>query len=243
MVIAVFLISILGFATPAFPALKYGAGVRVLALESAYFRKNPSPDFWGLISHYVPQQDGRSCSVASFTMALNALDARKGSRSSEERLLTQKGFLTLLGDLPPIRRFFLDVIPGKSLSLEEFGQVGREALARRGWKGYRVEVLTAEGKDWRDRVLQALRQNERSERDLILANFLQSELTGDPEGKVGHVAPVGAFDAQAKRVLILDPDREYYEPYWVPLELFFRGLETKDADSGKNRGILWIHPE
>lgn len=226
----------------AFPAPKYGAGVQILLREHGFLKKAQAPDFWALISHYVPQQDGRSCSLASFTMALNALESHQNPRSAEDRLLTQKTFLDLVGDLPPIRRFFTGLVPGKTISLEEFGQIGTAALLRRGKKGYRAEVILAEGKDWKDRVVKALRANERSDRDLILANYLQSVLTGDPEGKVGHVAPVGAFDEKAGRVLILDPDREYYEPYWVSLDAFLKGLETPDADSGKNRGILWMHP-
>jgi hypothetical protein len=175
-------------------------------------------------------------------MMLNALDVWKGGRKAEDRLIDQKAFVKMMLDLRPIERFFGRLIPGKTLSLEEFGTVAREALKRRGHGELKVEVIHAEGKGWKEKVESALKNNENSSKDLILANFLQSELTGDPEGKVGHVAPVGAYDARTASVLILDPDREYYEPYWVPLATFLKGLETQDPDSGKNRGILWIHP-
>ncbi len=232
----------LSFQSFAFPAPKYGPGVRPLSVESEALRRNPSPDFWSLIPYYVPQQDSRSCSVASFTMALNALDFGRGDRKAEDRLLDQKAFLKLVADLRPIERFFGRLIPGKTVSLEEFGSIATEALKRRGHSDLKVELIFAEGKGWKEKIELALKANEASSKDLILGNFLQSELTGDPEGKVGHVAPVGAYDARAGRVLILDPDREYYEPYWVSLANFLKGLETRDADSGRNRGILWIHP-
>jgi len=228
--------------SPAFPAPKYGPGVRALSSDSEALRRNPSPDFWSLIPYYVPQQDSRSCSIASFSMMLNAFDVLKGERKAEDRLIDQKAFVKLMLDQRPIERFFGRLIPGKTLSLEEFGAVAGEALKRRGHGDFKVEVIHAEGKGWKEKVESALKSNESSSKDLILANFLQSELTGDPEGKVGHVAPVGAFDARTARVLILDPDREYYEPYWVPLATFLKGLETRDSDSGRNRGILWIHP-
>ena len=79
------------------------------------------------------------------------------------------------------------------------------------------------------------------DRSFVVANFLQNELTGDPEGAVGHVAPVAAFDAKAGRVLVLDTDRDYYEPYWVSEAAFIRSMNTVDKASGKTRGLLWIH--
>lgn len=230
------------FQSPAFPAPKYGPGVRALSTDSEALRRNPSPDFWSLIPYYTPQQDSRSCSIASFSMMLNAFDVLKGERKSEDRLIDQKAFVKLMLDMRPIERFFGRLIPGKTLSLEEFGTVAAEALKRRGHRGLKVEVIHAEGKAWKERVESALKANENSSKDLILANFLQSELTGDPEGKVWHVAPVAAYDARSGSVLILDPDREYYEPYWVPMTTFLKGLETRDSDAGRNRGILWIHP-
>ncbi len=238
---AFFILLIQGsFATP---APKYGAGVAALAQEHSYFRKAPAPDFWSLISHYVPQMDGRTCSMASFSMLLNAIESRKTNRGADAKFLTQKGLLGLLEGNEAVKRFFLSTVPGKSVSLLEFSGALRDAFHKLGIHGMKVEVVHADGSGSAARILKILQENERSDRDYVVANFLQSELTGDPEGKVGHVAPVGAFDPVKKRVLILDPDREYYEPYWVSFERFMKGLETRDSDSGKNRGILWIRPE
>ena len=130
---------------PAFPAPKYGPGVRALSTDSEALRRNPSPDFWSLIPYYVPQQDSRSCSIASFSMMLNAFDVSKGGRKAEDRLIDQKAFVKLMLDLRPIERFFGRLIPGKTLSLEEFGTVAAEALKRRGHVGLTVEVIHAEG--------------------------------------------------------------------------------------------------
>ena len=65
-------------------------------------------------------------------------------------------------------------------------------------------------------------------------------LTGDPEGSVGHIAPIGAYDAKKKRVLILDPDRKYYQPYWVPYEKLFDGINTTDSGNSKSRGLVIV---
>lgn len=83
-----------------------------------------------------------------------------------------------------------------------------------------------------------LTTNEKSDRDLLIANFLQNTLTGDPEGAVGHMAPIGAYDASRQRVLILDPDRRWYEPYRSPDTALLQAINTKDGVSGRRRGLL-----
>jgi hypothetical protein len=89
-------------------------------------------------------------------------------------------------------------------------------------------------------VRQALELNEASDADLIVVNFLQSTLTGDPDGAVGHYAPIAAYDAERRRALILDPDRDWYEPYWVPEAALIEAMATRDSSAGPWRGFLWI---
>ena len=72
----------------------------------------------------------------------------------------------------------------------------------------------------------------------MLFNFLAGEYVG--VGDYGHIAPVGAYDAAARRVLILDPDRTWYEPYWIPDEVALAGMATPDAASGQARGYLYV---
>jgi hypothetical protein len=220
---------------------KYGPEAKRLVLDHSYLKMREAPDYWALSSYYLPQQDGRSCSVASFAMAINALKAHN-DLGADDMLVTQKDFMKRLADEPSIKRFFSD--KGRSISLDEFSGVAKKALEVYGIKNYQVEVLHVDKLDLatETRLKDMLSKNEKSPRDIILANFLQSELTGDPEGKVGHVAPVAAYDGKLDRVLIMDPDREYYEPYWVSVKTFMKGLNTLDQDAGKNRGILWIHP-
>jgi hypothetical protein len=83
-------------------------------------------------------------------------------------------------------------------------------------------------------------ENEQTADDFMLAVFWQATYTDDPEGESGHVAPVAAFDADKDRVLILDPDRQWYEPYWVPLDTFIAGMARVDGITGKTRGYLHV---
>ena len=57
----------------------------------------------------------------------------------------------------------------------------------------------------------------------------------------GHFAPVGKYDAATDRVLIMDPDRESFDPFWVPADLFLRSMSGIDSDSGLPRGYLIVH--
>ena len=74
---------------------KFGPQATRLHNEHAFISKNKAPDYWALSPYYLPQQDGRSCSVASITMVLNAARADEVLSSSDE-LVTQKSALKKL---------------------------------------------------------------------------------------------------------------------------------------------------
>ncbi len=91
-----------------------------------------------------------------------------------------------------------------------------------------------------DRLRDILQRNEQSAEDMVIVNVLQSTLTGDPEGAVGHMAPLGAFDVSGDRVLLFDPDRRWYEPYWVSTGTLLQAMTTRDPVSGQSRGLLRV---
>lgn len=72
-----------------------------------------------------------------------------------------------------------------------------------------------------------LRQNETSASDDLLLDFDVRAYVG--VGDDGHIAPVGAYDAESRRVLVLDPDRQWYEPYWIPDTVALAGMATRDS--------------
>ena len=57
--------------------------------------------------------------------------------------------------------------------------------------------------------------------------------TGD-----GHFCPIGGFNQDARKVLLLDTARFKYPPHWVDLELLYEALCTTDGDSGLSRGMI-----
>ncbi len=216
---------------------KYGPEATRLYRDHEWIRNHSSPDFWALMPHYVRQQTGSACSIASATMILNGIRASEDPTSTMEHL-NQNSVLERTG-IPRWKRAVGRMGGGTTLS--ELQGYLTQALARHGLQGWSVEAIHAEGSaKFADRLHQLLLENEKSDRNFIMINFLQNILTGDPEGAVGHLAPIASYDATKRKVLVLDPDRQYYEPYWVSESALIRAMNTPDKVSGKNRGLLWI---
>lgn len=214
---------------------KYGPEATRLSLSHAYFQSHAAPDYWAISPYYVGQRDEKSCSLASVTMIVNAARVQK-NLTAEDELATQPQVLKKTGDA----RWEHDLgTLGRGVTLDELGKFTEEALKAYGVAPKKVEVLHASTTpEFRQALLEILTENEKSSRDFVIANFIQGAYTGDAD--VGHISPIGAFDAKNERVLVLDPDRQWYEPYWVSLTTFIRGMSTQDSVSGKTRGLVWI---
>jgi hypothetical protein len=223
-----------------------------------------APDFWRLIPYYVPQSGGAACGVASVSMMLNGFVSRrnahslgvkgssKASGSQAVEVETSDDKLVLQGDLldqVKVEDWKKRILGGEGAAaltqirgtdLDTLGRIVTEAMKVYRFEGAKVEVVHLDGASPKDvnQVRQVLKANEKGDRDLIIANFLQSSFTDDADA--GHLAPVGAYDEKTDRVLILDPDREYYEPYWISTETFVKGMATLDSTVKKNRGYLRV---
>lgn len=217
---------------------KYGPEALVLSSSEghAYFRNHAAPDFWALIPFYAAQVDGSACSVASVQMLVNA--ARAGRPlGSEDELVTQPKLVEKVKH-QAWHRGIPGVLAGRGVTLDELGVISREALEAYGVKVASVTVTHAEDTSatTMKKLHDALVENERSTGDFILINFNQGTYTGDAD--VGHIAPIGAYDQIHGRVLVLDPDRQWYEPYWVSEKTLLAGMATRDKQADKNRG--WV---
>ncbi len=217
---------------------KYGPDATRLHDAREHIRESAAPDFWALVPYYVPQQDGRSCSVASVAMLVNAARADQKLTASDE-LVTQPGILKKVNS-----KIWKQGVgsTGRGVTLDQLGALVGESLKAYGFAGAKVEVVhvDAESPEAKAKLQHALAENEKSAGDFILVNFLQSVYTGDPEGAVGHIAPLAAYDAKRGRALIFDPDRQYYEPYWVSVDVLVKGMATADQVAGKNRGYVHV---
>jgi hypothetical protein len=214
---------------------KYGPEATLLSASHDFIRKHLAPDYWALSPYYVGQRDEKSCSIASVTMVVNA--ARAGQKlTSEEELASQGAVLKKVKD----EQWDKDLgTTGKGVTLDELGKFTEEALKAYGVKNVSVEVVHVEDNPAGREILhKALMANEKSANDFIIVNFIQGVYTGDAD--VGHIAPVAAYDAEHKRALVFDPDRQWYEPYWVSEATLMKGMATRDPVSEKNRGYIWV---
>lgn len=225
---------------------KYGpaGNPRATSLPSSreYFQspKHPAPDFWALIGYYVPQFNGYSCSAASVSMVINAAQAGK-PKTADDKVISQQELLDKVTTEHWKERLSPKGFHGEyGTSLDQLRSIVESAFKTYGFKKVTVRAVHVENtsSDVKRELVKILRQNEKSNGDFVIANFDQRIFTDDAE--VGHIAPVGAFDEEKERVLILDPDREYYEPYWVSLDTFLSGMATKDSQSKLNRGYLVV---
>lgn len=109
----------------------------------------------------------------------------------------------------------------------------REALEKFGAKAgtAAVEVSTP-SKEALAAFRSALEANEASAEDVMLVHFVQDGLTGAPGGPFAHISPVGAYDAATRRVLVMDVDRKWYEPYWVKDETLLKAMAVKTKAFG-----------
>ena len=217
---------------------KYGADATPLSRDHAYFRQADAPDYWALAPYYTAQQDERSCSVASITMIVNGARTTR-ALGSEDQLASQPLVLGRSGS-EAWQRAVGSL--GMGVTLDELAGYAIAALRAYGFASATAEVLHVDLTVASvTMVHDLLVENERSPTDFLVANFDQGSYTGDVHA--GHIAPVAAYDAARRRVLVLDPDRRWYEPYWVREEVFVAGLATRDPVSGKSRGLLRIQPE
>jgi hypothetical protein len=129
---------------------------------------------------------------------------------------------------------------GEGVTLDELSTLTTKSLRAFGIspgvvKTTHVPAATAEALG---ELRATLRRDEASGEDWDILNFLAEAYVGT--GDYGHFAPVGAYDSVRARVLVLDPDREFYEPYWVPDTVALAGMATPDAVTGQPRGYLYV---
>jgi hypothetical protein len=230
--------------------VKYGPAAQpfatLLSKDNAYVRKAAAPDYWVLQGYYEGMRGDCGASAASVATVLNAL-RRDLKLTKSDSLITEKQLLidvTIENWANRLTKCDDETEP-KGVSLDQLGTIVRAALElpKHGIAGqYEVEVLHVADTSPESvaKVRAILEENEKSADDFLIANYRQKDFTNDYDG--GDFSTVGAFDATSgkERVLIMEVDRQWYEPYWVSLTQFVTALATQDKTAGMNRGLLWV---
>jgi len=153
----------------------------------------------------------------------------------QQELLSQIG-----GDWKRRVAPFLGLSAVRGVTLDLLARFAQESFRKNGFPSARAEAVRLDPRDPQSlaRLRRDLEANEASASDFILVNFDQKVLTNDTS--VGHIAPIGAYDAARRRVLVMEPDREWYEPYWVADQRLLEAMATIDGETGLLRGYVKI---
>ena len=219
---------------------KFGPNAVPILERTTYLRAAPALDFWKLDPFYVSQQTSSACSVASITMAINFLLGLPGG--AEEPIVTQTLLLTKIGNA----EWASDIAEGGSgVTFAEFVSMVNAGLVAFRLQDHVVEIVRPIDRKALAALRQTLSANETSDQDIVLVYVNQGVLTGDWDGP--HISPIAAYDQEARQVLIMDVDREWYVPYWTSdTELLEAMLRPAPAEhgrlAGETGGVVWIKP-
>jgi hypothetical protein len=190
--------------------------------ETDYLLQANAADYWTLSEHYYPQATNCGCSTASVTMAVNALRSRVAPQSPA---LSEAAVVAGVDNAVWAARTAEN---GGGVTLADLELVLHSSLARFDLGGS-VETIAASSSEplTIEELRDALARNESTPNSVMLAYYNQATVTGDPTGGL-HVSPIGAYNAEEDRVLLMDVDRECWVPYWTSTETLWSALATSD---------------
>ncbi len=176
-----------------------------------------SADLAPLTAHFVAQETGSFCGVASGIAVLGALGQPAGQP------LNQTSFFE--GPAGAVRGRYAVMFGGMALE---------QLAALLEVNGLDAEPIFASDLDL-DGLRALLRDNLGREGDALIANFYRPTL-GEEGG--GHHSPIAAYNLNADRVLVLDTAAYKYPPTWVPAASLLAAMQTPDEASGRSRGLV-----
>jgi hypothetical protein len=147
-------------------------------------------------------------------------------------------------EFEPFRTFTQDNV----FSPETDVVIARDVLARQGMtldqigQFLSVYPVKAEVHHAADVTLEefrsAARQYLSADGHHVIINYLRRSI-GQEKG--GHISPLGAYDADTDRFLILDVSRYKYPPVWVSAKELYDAMNTPDSDNDdRTRGFVLV---
>jgi hypothetical protein len=179
-----------------------------------------------------PQFTSSACSIAAVTAAVNGINGLPAN--AEDTVLSQPGLLELTASEDWAALSAEDGDGVRFDQLESFAGLAVESLGMSGYTvtAFHPEAASAENLD---NTRQWLAENEASADDALLIYFNQGVVTGDWDGP--HVSLIGAYDAAADKVLILEVDQDWYIPYWTPVPVLLDAMvKPTSAEHGPLEG-------
>ena len=177
----------------------------------------------------MTQKTQAYCGVASMVMVLNALgvpapttpEYRPYHTFTQDNLLNEETDAILPRDVLAHQGMTLDQL-GDLVALHHPVTVEVHHAAEGG-----LDAFRAAARDY-------LAHDDR----FVIVNYLRKAIQQETGG---HISPLGAYDAETDRFLILDVARYKYPPVWVKASDLFDAMNTVDAvNAGRTRGYVLI---
>lgn len=167
-----------------------------------------------LLAQLQPQEKLSWCGVASSATVLSALERK---RVAQDDVFTDRA--------SAVRSFWKVT----------FGGMPLDALAGI-LAAHDARVTTVHAADSTVAAFRStLLRNLADPADFMIVNYTRQPLA---QGDSGHFSPLGAYDEDTDRVLVLDTASFRWPPTWVGVEALFGAMNTVDSDGGLSRG--WV---
>jgi hypothetical protein len=193
----------------------------------------------GMLTFYFRQLNPYSCSVASVAIVLNTILAGM-NKIQMSNPIDQEQLLLKVPTANWREKVSISGFHGKhGLSIQELGMVVKAALKTFKISYKKINTIPIHERlknleEEKSRLFSFLVKLCTEKNHYIIAHFTQGVYTGDWFG--GHISPVGSFDPENRRVLIVDVDEHTEAPYWVSFDIFFEGLVGKAKEIGPKEG-------
>ena len=211
---------------------KLGPNAVSMTADTAFLRNSDAPDYWAFASFIKPQFTTSACSIAAVTGAINGL---KGlPEMASQTVMSQPEMLEVAGS-PLWADLSAEGGDGVTFAqLAEFAELALQTAEMDGYTATSWQPATADEATLAE-LREKLAANEQSAEDAILIYFNQGVVTGDWDGP--HVSVIGAYDATADKVLVLEVDQDWYIPYWTPVPVLLDAmLKPTSAEHGPLEG-------
>lgn len=167
-----------------------------------------------LLPQLQPQEKSSWCGVASSATVLSALQRQ---RVAQDDVFTSRA--------SEVRSFWKVTFGGMPLDVLAGILAAHDAKV----------VTVHAGDSSADAFREVLERNLADPADFVIVNYARAPLA---QGDSGHISPLGAYDADTDRVLVLDTAAHRWPPTWVGVEALFGAMKTTDSDGGLTRG--WV---
>ena len=194
------------------------------------FEAEAHADYFPLSMHFTTQDNPAYCGPATIAMVLNALEVPRPASNMTLGLgmFDQTNIFTPAAE--KVKPAGAIVSPPYGMTLNELGGL----LAAHGLAVEVTHASASSADGFRETAVRHLEDDD----TFVLVNYLRKAI-GQESG--GHISPLGAYDADTDRFLILDVSRYKYPPVWVDAATLFDAMNTVDSDNeGRTRGFVTV---